>query len=96
PPDRRVYVAGIVLVRQHPGSARGITFVTIEDETGTANLVIHPDVWSRFRTVARTASALIARGILQNEAGVIHVVVDHLDDVSAIISGGRYRSRDFQ
>jgi error-prone DNA polymerase len=96
PPDRRVHVAGIVLVRQHPGSARGITFATIEDETGTANLVIHPDVWSRFRTVARTASALIARGILQNEAGVIHVVVDHLDDVSAIISGGRYQSRDFQ
>ncbi len=95
-PDRRVYVAGIVLVRQHPGSARGITFATIEDETGTANLVIHPDVWNRFRTVARTASALTARGILQNEAGVIHIVVDHLDDVSAIISGGRYQSRDFQ
>jgi error-prone DNA polymerase len=96
PPDRRVHVAGIVLVRQHPGSARGITFATIEDETGTANLVIHPDVWNRFRTVARTASALTVRGILQNESGVIHVVADYLDDVSAIISGGRYRSRDFQ
>lgn len=96
PRDRRIRVAGIVLVRQHPGSARGITFATIEDETGTANLVIHPDVWNRFRTVARTASALTARGILQNEAGVIHVVVDHLDDASTIIAGGRYRSRDFQ
>lgn len=95
-PDRRVRVAGIVLVRQHPGSARGITFVTIEDETGTANLVIHPDVWNRFRTVARTASALVARGRLQNEAGVIHIVVDYLDDASATIAAGRYQSRDFQ
>lgn len=96
PPDRRVYVAGIVLVRQHPGSARGITFATIEDETGTANLVIHPDVWNRFRTVAGTATALIARGILQNESGVIHVVVDHLSDLTTAVAGGRYRSRDFQ
>lgn len=96
PPARRVYVAGIVLVRQHPGSARGITFATIEDETGTANLVIHPDVWSRFRTIARAATALIARGILQNEAGVIHVVVDHLSDLTTAVAGGRYRSRDFQ
>ncbi|MCH2201617.1 MAG: error-prone DNA polymerase [Fuerstiella sp.] len=95
PPERRVYVAGIVLVRQHPGSARGITFVTIEDETGTANLVIHPNVWSRFRTVARAASALLARGILQNESGVIHVITDHLEDLSVAVQGGRYRSRDF-
>ena len=96
PPDRRVHVAGIVLVRQHPGSARGITFVTLEDETGTANLVIHPDVWNRFRVVARTASAVIARGILQNEAGVIHVVTDYLEDLSKAVSGGRYQSRDFK
>jgi error-prone DNA polymerase len=96
PPDRRVRVAGIVLVRQHPGSARGITFVTLEDETGTANLVIHPDVWNRFRVVARTASAVIARGILQNEAGVIHVVADYLEDLSKAVSGGRYQYRDVQ
>ena len=95
-PDRRVYVAGIVLVRQHPGSARGITFVTLEDETGTTNLIVHPNVWNHFRTVARTAPALLARGILQNESGVIHVVTDHLADLSAAVKGGRYRSRDFQ
>jgi error-prone DNA polymerase len=96
PPDRRVRVAGIVLVRQHPGTARGITFATIEDETGTSNLVIHPDVWARFRTVARTSTALIARGLLQKESGVIHVVVDKLQDLSSAIAGGRYQSRDFQ
>ncbi len=96
PPDRKVRVAGIVLNRQHPGTARGITFMTLEDETGTANLVIHPDVWSRFRVVARTATALIARGMLQKEADVIHVIVDQLRDLSSSIAGGRYQSRDFQ
>jgi error-prone DNA polymerase len=95
-PDRRVRVAGIVLVRQHPGTARGITFMTLEDETGTANLVVHPAVWSRFRTIARTATALIARGILQKESEVIHIVVDQLSDLSESITGGRYQSRNFQ
>ena len=96
PADRRIRVAGLVLNRQHPGTARGITFVTLEDETGTANLIIHPDVWSRFRVAARTASAFCVRGILQKESGVIHVVVDHLQDLSQAIAEGRYRSRDFR
>ena len=96
PADRKVRVAGIVLNRQHPGSARGITFMTLEDETGTANLLIHPNTWARFRTVARTASALIARGMLQKEGRVIHVIVDHLQDCSTGIAGARYESRDFR
>jgi error-prone DNA polymerase len=95
-PDRRVRVAGIVLNRQHPGTARGITFMTLEDETGTANLVVHPNVWSRFRTVARTATALVVRGILQKESDVIHIIVDDLQNLSSSIAGGRYPSRDFQ
>jgi len=95
PADRKVRTAGIVLNRQHPGTANGITFMTLEDETGTANLVIHPNVWSRFHTIARTASALIARGMLQKESGVIHVIVDHLQDWSPAIAGAKYRSRDF-
>jgi len=95
PADRRVRVAGIVLNRQHPATARGVTFVTLEDETGTVNLVIQPDVWNRFRTVARSASAFCVRGILQKESGVIHVIADHLQDLSEAITGGRYRSRDF-
>lgn len=95
-PDRRVRVAGIVLNRQHPGTANGITFITLEDETGISNLVVRPNVWNRFRTVARTANALSVRGILQKESGVIHVIVDHLQDLSTLIAGGRYQSRDFQ
>lgn len=94
--NSQVRVAGIVLNRQHPGTARGITFMTLEDETGTANLVVHPNVWNRFRTVARTATALIARGILQQESSVIHIIVDELQDLSTSIAGGRYQSRNFQ
>ncbi len=96
PADRKVRVAGIVLNRQHPGSARGITFMTLEDETGTANLLVHPNTWARFRTIARTASALIARGMLQKEGSVIHIIVDHLQDCSTGIAGARYKSRDFR
>ena len=93
--NRRVRVAGIVLNRQHPGTARGVTFMTLEDETGTANLIVHPNVWARFRTIARTATALVARGILQKESQVIHIIVDDLQNLSAPLAGGRYRSRDF-
>ena len=95
-PNRRVRVAGIVLNRQHPGTARGVTFMTLEDETGTANLIVHPDVWSRFRTTARTATALIARGTLQAESEVIHIIVDDLQNLSAPLAGTRFPSRDFQ
>ena len=58
PADRHVRVAGLVLVRQRPSTAKGITFVTLEDETGTANLIIRQDVWQRFYRVARTAAGL--------------------------------------
>lgn len=94
--NRRVKVAGIVLNRQHPGTAQGITFMTLEDETGTANLIVYPNVWNVFRRIATTSTALIARGILQKESGVIHVMVDQFQDLSQSIAGGRYLSRNFQ
>jgi error-prone DNA polymerase len=93
---RFVRVAGLVLVRQRPGTAKGITFVTIEDETGTANLIIKMDVWNRFYTIARTAPAYIVHGRLQNQQGVIHVLVQRLENLSAALSGIRSQSRDFQ
>jgi error-prone DNA polymerase len=95
PNDRRYKVAGLVLLRQRPGAARGITFVSLEDETGIANLVIRADVWERFRPVARAASALIARGLLERQNEVIHLVVDHLEDLSPLIAGVKQPSRDF-
>lgn len=82
PVDRRVRVAGLVLLRQRPGTAKGITFMTLEDETGHANLVVHPTTWEKFRKTAITATALLVRGQLQREGSVIHVVVDHMTDLS--------------
>ncbi|MEO2015530.1 MAG: error-prone DNA polymerase [Fuerstiella sp.] len=95
-PDRRVKVAGLVLMRQRPQTAAGITFMTLEDETGIANLVIYPNVWQRFRQTARFATVLMASGRLQREGDVIHVVCDRLDDVSEMLERLESRSRDFR
>ncbi len=93
---RFVRVAGLVFVRQRPGTAKGITFVTIEDETGVANLIIRMDVWERFYQVARTASAYIASGRLQNQQGVVHMLVSRLENMNDKLAGLRSMSRDFQ
>jgi error-prone DNA polymerase len=95
-PDRRVKVAGLVLMRQRPQTANGITFMTLEDETGIANLVVYPNVWTRFRQTARFASVLMASGRLQREGDVVHVVCDRLDDVSEMLQQLDAKSRDFR
>jgi error-prone DNA polymerase len=92
---RHVRVAGIVLIRQRPGTARGITFVTLEDETGVANLVIKPPIWDRYYQIARRSPAWIAHGCLENREGVIHLVVSRLEDLSARLGELRVKSRDF-
>ena len=74
PNDRWLRVAGLVLVRQRPGTASGITFVTLEDETGQANLIVRPHVWDRYHVAARNAAILVAHGRLQREGLVIHVL----------------------
>lgn len=94
--DRRYQVAGIVLVRQRPGTAKGITFMTIEDETGVANLIVHPGTWARFRKTAKLSGAIVARGLLQRQDGVIHLVVDKLTDLPTIVSAIGPQSRDFR
>ncbi len=96
PAGRHVRVAGIVLVRQRPSTAKGITFVTLEDETGAANLIVRPDVWQRFYRVARTAAAMIAHGRLQRHGRVIHVLVSKLEDLSEALGNLGSRSRDFR
>jgi error-prone DNA polymerase len=93
--DRRVTVAGVVLLRQRPSTAKGITFVTLEDETGTVNLIVRMEVWERYRHVARTAVTMIAHGLLQKEGEVIHVLVSRLEDMSSKLSDLAVRSRDF-
>ncbi len=96
PHGRFVRVAGLVLMRQRPSSANGITFVTLEDETGLANLIVHSNVWQRFHRAVRTATLLMASGQLQREGRVIHVLAGHLEDLSLALSDIQTKSRDFR
>ena len=82
PVDRRLAIAGIVLIRQRPGSANGVVFITIEDETGVANLIIWPAILERFRRAALGATLLRCTGKLQREQSVIHVVAERLADMT--------------
>jgi len=85
--DRRLTrVAGLVLVRQKPGSAKGVMFITIEDETGVANLVIWPSLYEEQRRVVLAASMLIVDGRIQREGEVIHIVATRLHDGSDLLA----------
>ncbi|MEO8271756.1 MAG: OB-fold nucleic acid binding domain-containing protein [Aureliella sp.] len=76
-------------------TAKGITFVTLEDETGTMNLVLKPKVWERHYKVARRSNAWLVNGILENREGIVHVVVGRLEDLSDQVAGLVLKSRDF-
>jgi error-prone DNA polymerase len=107
----RVKVAGVVLVRQRPGSASGVVFMTLEDETGIANIVVWKDAFEANRRLVMTSSFLVVHGQVQREGEVIHVVAERFTDLShrlsdlredearisarSKVSGGLIRSRDF-
>ena len=92
-PDRRVEVGGLVTHRQRPGTASGITFVSLEDEHGLVNVVCSVGVWQRYRKVARSSPALIVRGKLERSPeGVVNVVADQLEPLPIMVV---HRSRDF-
>ncbi len=75
-------VAGLVLVRQRPGTAKGVIFLTLEDETGIVNVVVWPKVFERNRRIVMTAQFLQVRGRIEREGLVIHVVADELIDLT--------------
>ena len=77
-----VAVAGVVLVRQRPGSAKGVVFMTIEDETGVANTVVWPNALERFRKVVMMARLILIKGQVQRQEGIIHVIAKSLEDRS--------------
>jgi error-prone DNA polymerase len=77
---RRVSLAGLVLIRQRPGSAKGVCFITLEDETGIANLVIWPDVFEAQRKIVMGARLMVVHGVMQRDEDIIHVVVRKLED----------------
>jgi error-prone DNA polymerase len=86
PSGRRLAVAGLVLVRQRPGSAKGVIFMTLEDEGGIANVIVWPKTFERFRRVVLGARFVVVHGRLQSESGVIHVVADRLDDGTPLLA----------
>src|SRR5215204_4750621 len=92
---RRVAVAGLVLVRQRPGSANGVLFITLEDETDIANLIIWPSLFERQRRLVLSASMIGCRGKVQREGQVIHVIAEHLTDLSALLGAVGEREEVF-
>jgi error-prone DNA polymerase len=82
----RVTVAGLVLVRQRPGSASGVIFATLEDETGSANIIIWPTIFARFRRVVLSARLMGVTGQLQREGIVMHVIAERVFDLSASLA----------
>jgi len=85
PGGARVTVAGLVLVRQRPGTAKGVIFVTLEDETGTCNVVVWAKVYERFRRAVISGRLLRVTGRLQREGRVVHVVADTIEDLSPLL-----------
>jgi error-prone DNA polymerase len=79
---QKVKLAGLVLIRQRPGSAKGVCFITLEDETGVANLVVWPKVMEAFRKVVMQSRLLVIHGVVQRDVEIIHVVADTLEDRS--------------
>ncbi|MGH6960624.1 MAG: OB-fold nucleic acid binding domain-containing protein, partial [Dongiaceae bacterium] len=88
---RRVSVAGLVLVRQRPGTAQGVVFLTLEDETGIVNVIVWPKVFEANRRTVMSSRFLLVRGPLQREGTVIHVIaekfVDLTDDLHLLRAG---------
>ena len=83
PLPKRVTVAGLVLVRQRPGTAKGTIFLTLEDETDIANIIVWPKVFSQHRRLLMTSRFLAVRGVLQRAGLVVHVVAESFIDLSA-------------
>ncbi len=91
PQGRRLRLPGLVLVRQRPGSAKGVVFFTVEDEHGIANLVMYPDIAERFRAAVVSARLIVAEGRVErhekSEVPIIHLLVAQAEDRSDLLDG---------
>jgi len=85
---RRVSIAGVVLIRQRPGTSKGVVFITIEDETGVANLVVWPALFEKQRKIVMGARLMAVHGVIQRDpdSEVIHVVAGGLEDHTGLLS----------
>ena len=92
---RRVSVAGLVLVRQRPGSANEVTFITLEDETEVVNLIVWPSLFERQRRLVLSAGMIGCRGKVQREGDVIHLIAEHLIDLTDLLNSVGSRDEAF-
>ncbi len=86
PNNRRTTVAGLVIIRQRPGTAKGVIFMTLEDETDIANVIVWPKTFEVYRPIVLGARLVAVTGKLQSESGVIHVVADKLEDLTPMLA----------
>lgn len=89
-------VAGLVINRQRPGTASGVIFVTLEDETGMANLIVWPKIAKAQRAALLSASLMVVSGIVQQENGVLHLIAGRIEDRSEWLNLVEWKSRDFR
>jgi error-prone DNA polymerase len=87
----RVTVGGVVTHRQRPATARGVTFINLEDETGMVNVMCSKEIWARYRTVARSSAALLIRGMLQHTDNVVNVMAERIEPLA--LGSGRTQVR---
>jgi error-prone DNA polymerase len=92
---RRVRTAGMVITRQRPGTAKGFVFLTLEDETGIANIIIRPDLYDRERLTIVDAPFLLVEGILQNQEGVTSIRAEQTHRLEGLDAGAAFDSHDF-
>ena len=85
PENARITVAGLVILRQRPGTAKGVIFLTLEDETGTVNIIVWRKMYERFRRAVIAGRMLRVTGRLQRESDVIHVIAEKIEDISPLL-----------
>lgn len=90
-----VKIAGIVTGRQRPGTATGVVFLTLEDETGNSNIVVWADLVTRYRAQVLHARLLRVKGVVEKEGDVIHIIAGHLEDITPLLGDLDTHSRDF-
>jgi error-prone DNA polymerase len=92
---RRVRTAGMVITRQRPGTAKGFVFLTLEDETGVANVIVRPDVYARDRAIVVDAPFLLVEGILQVQDGVTAIKAERMERLEGLLASMAVESHDF-
>jgi error-prone DNA polymerase len=93
PHGRRAMIAGAVITRQRPGTASGLIFLTLEDETGNANVIVMPRVYEKYREIVLEPKFILVSGLVQNQDGIVHLKAEHVETLT--VSAVRITSHDF-